>query len=70
MYGQTQSIINAYMQNQLELTHPSLTTHIIIAVYDTMEPEMMKVYRDIILNKEKRRVVEKMKMQMRKKTTS
>ncbi|XP_052087852.1 uncharacterized protein LOC127724889 [Mytilus californianus] len=36
-YGQTQTIINAYMQNLLELTHPSLTPHSIRAFYDKME---------------------------------
>ncbi|XP_071170927.1 uncharacterized protein [Mytilus edulis] len=36
-YGQTQTIINAYMQNLLELTHPSLTPHSIRVFYDTME---------------------------------
>ncbi|VDI51319.1 Hypothetical predicted protein [Mytilus galloprovincialis] len=36
-YGQTQTIINAYMQNLLELTHPSLTPQSIRAFYDKME---------------------------------
>ncbi|VDI38215.1 Hypothetical predicted protein [Mytilus galloprovincialis] len=36
-YGQTQTIINAYMQNLLELTHPSLTPQSIRVFYDKME---------------------------------